>query len=267
VAGTPHPVLRPLAEAACGLSALAPVTGVFLVGRRFHRELDAAIEYLETVLTTGNLKTWFDVRRENCLSPVAHRLSLLVSRVESRSSPLAMPSLTYKAEVGQIAGVIREIADQTNLLALNAFIEAARAGAAGRGFAVVATEVRNLADRTMKATSTCDGRWLRSVRSRGDLVDVARDLVHGLGLLRGGVGNLAHAAHRLAHERIDAVEGVARVLHQGDAVGDRSCAVSHAADGAIAVAFDFDDEGVTQQMQVLAPLVDRVRKAILQYRV
>ena len=34
---------------------------------------------------------------------------------------------TTSAEVGQIAGVIREIADQTNLLALNASIEAARA--------------------------------------------------------------------------------------------------------------------------------------------
>lgn len=59
---------------------------------------------------------------------------------------------TAAAEIGQVVGLITEIAGQTNLLALNATIEAARAGDAGKGFAVVASEVKNLANQTSRAT-------------------------------------------------------------------------------------------------------------------
>jgi methyl-accepting chemotaxis protein len=95
---------------------------------------------------------------------------------------------TSSVQIGQIIGVIDEIAFQTNLLALNAGVEAARAGDAGRGFAVVASEVRALAQRSTQAAKEIKtlisasteqvSRGVGLVSKTGDALDtIARQVV------------------------------------------------------------------------------------------
>ena len=73
--------------------------------------------------------------------PVRSTESARVAREAVQDAELAnerVQGLSESAQkIGEVIGLINDVASQTNLLALNATIEAARAGEAGKGFAVV----------------------------------------------------------------------------------------------------------------------------------
>jgi len=119
-------------------------------------------------------------------------------------------------KIGEIIGVIDDIADQTNLLALNAAIEAARAGEQGRGFAVVADEVRKLAERTTKATKEI-AVMIRQIQI--DTSQAVSSMQKGTAEVNGGIA-LAEQAGQMLQNIVTNAQSVAEMMTQVAASSD-----------------------------------------------
>jgi len=114
-------------------------------------------------------------------------------------------------KIGEIIGVIDEIAFHTNLLALNAGVVAARAGDSGRRFAVVAAEVRALAQRAADAAKEIKGLVAESHREVKDGVTLVSDSAQSLSLIENSVAAIDSAASSIAADAHAQATGLAEV--------------------------------------------------------
>lgn len=140
--------------------------------------------------------------------------------------------------VGEIMGVVNELANESNLLSVNASIEAAKAGEFGKGFSVVAQEVKTLSDQSRQATS----------QVRAILADI-----------RNAVQTAVTAAERGA-EAVDTGEELA--LLSGEAIASLSGTIDESSKSAAQIAASSQQQmhGMAQLSQAMESITAASRQ-------
>ena len=158
------------------------------------------------------------------------------------------------AEIGQIIGVIDEIAFQTNLLALNAGVEAARAGGAGRSVAVVASEVRALAQRSAGAAKQIKGLISASKTEVDTSVRLVAETGESLSRIVGKVSRINSVLADIAtgaEEQSRALQEVNTTVNQMDQATQQNAAMAEEATAAA--------RSMLQETQQLSEMVGQFR--------
>ncbi len=143
---------------------------------------------------------------------IAHSASIAQSAVAQAGRTNVMVEGLLKAtqKIGEVMGLIQNIAGQTNLLALNATIEAARAGEAGKGFAVVASEVKALSTQTAKATEEI-AEQIQSIR---DATGVTAQAMREIGTTIGQIDEIATSIAAAVEQQEGSTREIARNVQQ-----------------------------------------------------
>jgi len=157
-------------------------------------------------------------------------------------------------KIGDIIGVVEEIAFQTNLLALNAAVEAARAGDQGRGFAVVAGEVRSLAGRSAVAAKEIKGLIRDSMQKVEEGASLVSESGQTLERIVTAVKKVSDIIAELAagsQEQLSGIEQVNRAVAQLDRMTQQNAALVEEASAA--------SKSMAGRSQAISDMLDRYK--------
>lgn len=143
---------------------------------------------------------------------------------------------TKSERIGEILGMIENIAGQTNLLALNAAIEAARAGEQGRGFSVVADEIRKLAEQSQNAVKQIEAIVNEMEFEIKKVVQIFIDTSKSIGHTEENINRANVSFSHITEQVKTSGESVQEVFHLTDEASSDATALSNAVQGIASLA-------------------------------
>jgi methyl-accepting chemotaxis protein len=207
---------------------------------RVHMAAKAAGEASTNVRSVASASEELSASINDISRQVTHAANIAGRAVDkARQTDDTVQGLSKTASrIGEVVGLINDIASQTNLLALNATIEAARAGEAGKGFAVVASEVKSLASQTANATEEIS----EQIAAVQKVAMEAIEAIKGIGGIISEVNEVASAIAAAVEQQGAATLEITRSTQQAaqgtKAVSDNIEGVSVGADAAGAAALN-----------------------------
>ncbi len=210
-------------------------------------------EFIERMLETIRDLAERAAERQNALSNLVQAAGSGEKDMRETVEAIGMiaDSIT---EIGNMIGLIDDIASRTNLLSFNAAVEAAHAGESGRGFAVVAGEMKNLANGVSENARSVN----RSLS----------DLMKRTGEGRETIQRAEAAVNSLVDEIRLTADGFYQMIEHTNHMSDGSGRISESLEGLSSITHAVSNAAadITEMIEGLGSSMDRIIKSADRFR-